>query len=146
MFSFLFFFISFVRFSCNWQPVGLWRPFTSVLPAFQSGIKYYVFLLVFSSAISLCFVDSSLLSLLLFGRIPFRSFVRRYGLRAKHSGFRFFLLCPSVSDFGQPTTVKYSPYHVLSLLLVCSPFPSYTLLVNCIPTSLPCLDSSGLVF
>ncbi|XP_008330610.1 unconventional myosin-XIX isoform X1 [Cynoglossus semilaevis] len=36
-------------------------------------------------------------------RIPFRSFVRRYGLRAKHS-------------------------------------------VNCIPTSLPCLDSSGLVF
>lgn len=104
--------------------MGLWRPFTSVLPAFQSGIKYYVFLLVFSSAISLCFVDSSLLSLLLFGRIPFRSFVRRYGLRAKHSGFRFFLLCPSVSDFGKPTTVKYSSYHVLSLLLVCSPFPS----------------------
>ncbi|XP_024921549.1 unconventional myosin-XIX isoform X2 [Cynoglossus semilaevis] len=35
-------------------------------------------------------------------RIPFRSFVRRYGLRAKHSGFRFFLLCPSVnSDLQQ---------------------------------------------
>lgn len=43
LFFFFIFFISFVRFLCNWQPVGLWRPFTSVLPAFQSGIKYYVF-------------------------------------------------------------------------------------------------------
>lgn len=72
----------------------------------------------------------------------------RTALRTEGKTFRFqvFLLCPSVSDFGKPTTVKYSSYHVLSLLLVCSPFPSYTLLVNCIPTSLPCLDSSGLVF